>query len=69
MPPTMATLLATPPARCVCDVCIECEHPLSATSRPALGAAVKDHVDYVNTQLPRADDPHFAIQRLDVLAQ
>lgn len=46
------------------DHCITCEHPLSATTVAELKAAIRAHVDYVNTQLDRATDPHFEDGRL-----
>lgn len=44
--------------------CTECEHPVSAVSPAHLVEAMGEHVHYVNTQLDRATDPHFALIRL-----
>lgn len=55
------------PVRCCRDRCIVCEHPTSATSYPALQAAIVDHVDYVNTVLPRTIDAHFEETRREAL--
>lgn len=46
------------------DRCTTCEHPVSATTVAELKAAIRAHVDYVNTQLDRTTDPHFEDERL-----
>lgn len=49
--------------------CLCCPFRASAVSERALVAALHAHTVYVNTQLDRATDPHFAEARMDRLIQ
>jgi hypothetical protein len=47
--------------------CLECPFVARGMSLQAVQGAMDAHVAYVNTQLDRATDPHFAEIRLDHL--
>lgn len=49
--------------------CGVCDFKAIAMSEQAVGEAMDAHARYVNTQLDRATDPHFADVRLDRLIQ
>lgn len=49
------------------DICIYCEHRISARSPDAIRGAQADHVEYVNTVKKRSDDDHFELHRLNAL--